>query len=135
MFLGHLVVTILSHFSSDDVHRIVRNDDSGTQFHQESSVITQGTSNVGGPEIKASKPMAIINSQRRDSREIRNSHDRNRYQDHVLPVRRNHRLSSNNESSSDPNSLNDSSSVEVLSEIDDEARFENSLSSFNHFES
>jgi len=121
--------------TSDDVHRIVRNDDSGTQFHQESSVITQGTSNVGGPEIKASKPMAIINSQRRDSREIRNSHDRNRYQDHVLPVRRNHRLSSNNESSSDPNSLNDSSSVEVLSEIDDEARFENSLSSFNHFES
>lgn len=51
--------------------------------------------------------------------------------------RRPNRLSSNNatESSSDHNSLNDSSSVEVLSEIDDEARFENSLSSFNQFES
>ena len=129
-----MISTILSHFSSDDVHRIGQNDDSETQFHEELSN-PKCTSNAGGPEIKASKPMAIINSQRRDSREIRNSHDRNKYQDHVLPVRRNHRLSSNNESSSDPNSLNDSSSVEVLSEIDDEARFENSLSSFNHFES
>ena len=121
-----MISTILSHFSSDDVNRIGQNDDSETQFHEELSN-PKSTSNAGGPEIKASKPMAIINSQRRDSREIRNSHDRNKYQDHVLPIRRNHRLSSNNESSSDPNSLNDSSSVEVLSEIDDEARFENSL--------
>ena len=81
--------------------------------------------------------MAIINSQRRHIHQEPSilTNERNKFQDHNLAVRRNHRLSSNNESSSDPNSLNDSSSVEVLSEIDDEARFENSLSSFNHFES
>ena len=99
-----------------------------------------------GCELKASKPMAIINAERRCSRD---SHAYNLRQgtidhtlqngklphDHQLSVKKHHRLSSNNESSSDPNSLNDSSSVEVLSELDDEARFDNGLSSFNHFES
>ena len=116
------------------MHKTSQEIESESVFHQEESN-SNYKSNTGGHEIKASKPMAILNSKNGDSREHRNSHDQNRFQDHHLAVRRNHRLSSNNESSSDPNSLNESSSVEVLSEIDDEARFENSLSSFNHFES
>ena len=53
-----------------------------------------------------------------------------------VAVNGHHRLSSNhtNECSSEPNSLNESSSVEVLSEIDDEVKFENSLAGFNQFE-
>ncbi len=103
----------------------------------------RGTKN--GSEMKASKPMAIINAERRCSRDSHNYNLRQGLTDHTLQnskilhdqlaVKKHHRLSSNNESSSDPNSLNDSSSVEVLSELDDEARFENGLSSFNHFES
>lgn len=121
------------HFSSDYVHRPVESEESELQDEPN----TGCTSTIGGPEIKASKPMAIINSQRRHIHQQPSvlTNERNKFQDHNLAVRKNHRLSSNNESSSDPNSLNDSSSVEVLSEIDDEARFENSLSSFNHFES
>jgi hypothetical protein len=119
--------------SSDYVHRPVESEESELQDEPN----TGCTSTIGGPEIKASKPMAIINSQRRHIHQEPSvlTNERNKFQDHNLAVRKNHRLSSNNESSSDPNSLNDSSSVEVLSEIDDEARFENSLSSFNHFES
>lgn len=94
-------------------------------------------------EIKTSKPVAILNPKTRTSRDS-NYNSQHGSSDHIqnskllhenLAVKRPHRLSSNNESSSDPNSLNESSSVEVLSELDDEAKFENSLSSFNHFES
>ena len=97
-----------------------------------------------GCEMKASKPMAIINAERRCSRNSHSYNVRQGLTGHALQngkilhdqlAVKKSRLSSNNESSSDPNSLNDSSSVEVLSELDDEARFENGLSSFNHFES
>ena len=102
----------------------------------------------GSVDKKASKPMEILNSRRRPNTgnyELDSKRDNSRSSaqaanktivDH-LAVKKRHCLSSNNatESSSDHNSLNDSSSVEVLSEIDDEARFENSLSSFNQFES
>ena len=101
---------------------------------------------LNGAEITVSKPMEIVNARGRITGEHFNGSTRQETPDHTtqcsatlndhLAVKRNHRLSSNNatESSSEPNSLNESSSVEVLSEIDDEAKFENSLSSFNQFE-
>lgn len=100
---------------------------------------------LNGAEVTVSKPMEIVNARERAGGEHCNGNIRQETPDHTtqsrtlhdhLAVKRKHRLSSNNatESSSEPNSLNESSSVEVLSELDDEAKFENSLSSFNQFE-
>ena len=100
---------------------------------------------LNNSEIAVSRPVEILNPKARGGRDIGNSALRQETPDHSIQnrslqdhgaVKINPRPSSNNaaESSSEPNSLNDSSSVEVLSELDDEAKFENSLSSFNQFE-
>ena len=99
---------------------------------------------INGPKISKSKPMVIVDGVGRTRGEVhRPSAEMRSHPVHHcttphdnLAVNGHHRLSSNhtNESSSEPNSLNESSSVEVLSEIDDEAKFENSLATFNQFE-
>ena len=98
---------------------------------------------IDGPKLSKSKPMAIVDGVGRTRGEVHRPLETRNHPIHLcttphdnLAVNGHHQLSSNhtNESYSEPNSLNESSSVEVLSEIDDEAKFENSLATFNQFE-